>query len=187
MPNPRGAEPSRYDSLKDLAQKVHRNKQKAKRIIDAAVLLKRRYKDVVPRSRKQLQRDFLGIGDQLGELLEAVYSADWAAVAAADPTDSAGPDAEVNPLDLDSDVVDPLTEPSREPAVVGSAVVPLVEGGSVAVVTTVAEQRGASEDNEGLVDSSLQLPGHVSCPVCTLTVADSFLNAHLDKHFQPTT
>jgi hypothetical protein len=68
-----------YERLKRLVERVHRNKQKASRIVDAATTLEKQHGDVVPRSSKVLQRDFLGIGAQLGELLESIYAGGWAA------------------------------------------------------------------------------------------------------------
>jgi len=68
-----------YERLKRLVERVHRNKQKASRIVEAATTLEKQHGDIVPRSSKVLQRDFLGIGAQLGELLESIYAGDWAA------------------------------------------------------------------------------------------------------------
>ena len=44
-----------YERFKTLVDRVHRNKQKASRIVDAAETLRRQHRDIVPRSSKILQ------------------------------------------------------------------------------------------------------------------------------------
>eukprot|EP00041_Stephanoeca_diplocostata_P016079 m.312611 g.312611 ORF g.312611 m.312611 type:complete len:289 (+) comp20243_c0_seq3:229-1095(+) len=67
-----------YETLKTLVQRVHHNKQKARYIIEGAVLLGRAYKDKVPLRRQSLQQ-FKGIGTQFSDILELVFKSksDW--------------------------------------------------------------------------------------------------------------
>lgn len=150
----------RYERLKRLAEKVHRNKQKAKRVVDAAELLKRRYNDIVPRTRKLLQKDFLGIGDQLGELLESLYAADWSIPAS--KSLSEGP-ASRNPIEVGAatskESGSPSTSPPPHPI-----------------------ERDEAQTRESTVEEN-DNHDRVTCPVCTRLVLTSFLNAHLDTHF----
>lgn len=160
-------------------ERVHRNKQKAQRIIDAANTLRSRYGDVVPLSNGQLQRDFVGIGPQLGELLASVFAADWPT----GPSNEQNTDVVTTELKEAAASRDQVPVPQHAHSGVDSAT-HTAKKSQDAVSPFQKQQTCSPQDNVPSDANPASDAGHVQCPVCDRSIAVNFVNEHLDKHFQ---